>query len=88
MSNDDKPVPPEENPPALQQGYSPNVVISGSQNVVTVGHQQGAVAQHTWPQKLASHSLWYWIVHFLIGVLAAGLVTWAVWYFFGIGGSH
>lgn len=57
----------------IQQGYHPNVVVSGDQNVITLGHQ-GAAIQQTLPQKLAKHSIWYWIVHFVLGLAAAAVV--------------
>ena len=74
-----------ENPPhEAAGGYSTaaHISISDSPHAQVNLGQQGAV-RLTPPQKLASHNAWYWIVHFLIGASAAGIVEILVRGFWG-----
>jgi hypothetical protein len=71
---------PEIPPAPVQGNYQPaSVTISGgSGHIVNVGQEGPTIHQQTWPQKLASHSVGYWLVHFLIGVLAGAAVEMVV----------
>ena len=69
--------------PALPQGFHVGISLDNSPGAnISVG-QEGkiTVQQPTLPEKLAKHSLGYWLVHFLIGVLAAAIVEAAILYF-------
>jgi hypothetical protein len=47
------------------------ITITGSPNAqINLGNQNANMTQ-TFPQKLLGHTFWYWLVHFVIGVLAA-----------------
>lgn len=56
--------------------------MTGQHAVVNIS---GSIYQHTWPQKLTSHGVLYWIVHILIAVGGAGFVEFVTRYWLGSG---
>ncbi len=70
-------VPIQPEPPAQPvANYQPaSVVISGGEgHVVNVGQAGPSIKQQTWPQRLASHTIGYWVFHFVLAL--AAVVFW------------
>jgi hypothetical protein len=77
MSGPNQPEPP----PALPPGYHIGINLDNSPGAnINVGQEGRITVQHqTWPQKLASHTVRYWLFHFVLALGAVIVWEFVVW---------